>query len=77
MSQFLKFKDAAIVVENGFISAVGTTAEIMEKENEACEIRNLEGHAVLPGFVDSHTHFIFGGYRPEEFMMRLLFNRTK
>ena len=71
MSQFLKLKDAAIVVENGFISAVGTTAEIMEKENEACEIRNLEGHAVLPGFVDSHTHFIFGGYRPEEFMMRL------
>jgi len=25
----------------------------------------------LPGFVDSHTHFVFGGYRPEEFAWRL------
>ena len=32
---------------------------------------NLEGKTVVPGFVDSHTHFLFGGYRPEEFMMRL------
>ncbi|NSJ93135.1 amidohydrolase family protein, partial [Coprococcus sp. MSK.21.13] len=27
--------------------------------------------AVLPGFVDSHTHFVFGGYRAEEFSWRL------
>ena len=29
------------------------------------------GKAVLPGFVDSHTHFVFGGYRAEEFSWRL------
>jgi len=29
------------------------------------------GRAVIPGFVDSHTHLIFGGYRPEEFSWRL------
>ena len=27
--------------------------------------------AVLPGFVDSHTHLVFGGYRPDEFLWRM------
>ena len=31
---------------------------------------NASGHAVLPGFVDSHTHFIFAGDRAEEFQLR-------
>ena len=25
----------------------------------------------MPGFIDSHTHFIFGGYRADEFAWRL------
>lgn len=29
------------------------------------------GRVVLPGFVDSHTHLVFGGYRPEEFAWRM------
>ncbi len=28
------------------------------------------GRAVLPGFVDSHTHFVFAGTRAEEFQLR-------
>ena len=35
---------------------------------DAIDARNK---AVLPGFVDSHTHFVFGGYRAEEFSWRL------
>jgi imidazolonepropionase len=31
---------------------------------------NAGGRAVLPGFVDSHTHFIFAGDRAEEFQLR-------
>ena len=31
----------------------------------------MENKAVLPGFIDSHTHLIFGGYRAEEFSWRL------
>lgn len=29
------------------------------------------GRCLLPGFVDSHTHFVFGGERSEEFSWRL------
>ncbi len=35
------------------------------------DIIDAQAKAVLPGFVDSHTHFIFGGYRVEEFSWRL------
>lgn len=32
---------------------------------------DANGRCVLPGFVDSHTHFVFGGERSEEFSWRL------
>ena len=35
------------------------------------EVIDASGLTVLPGFVDSHTHFIFGGYRADEFSWRL------
>ena len=64
--------DGAIVIENGIIKAVGTTAEIMAKVDEGTyEVIDATGKCVMPGFIDSHTHFIFGGYRPEEFFWRL------
>lgn len=33
-------------------------------------ILNAAGHAVIPGFVDAHTHFVFAGNRAEEFQLR-------
>jgi imidazolonepropionase len=35
------------------------------------QVIDASGKSVLPGFVDSHTHFVFGGYRAEEFCWRL------
>jgi imidazolonepropionase len=31
---------------------------------------DAHGAAALPGFVDSHAHFVFAGYRPDEFLAR-------
>ncbi|MBB6217555.1 imidazolonepropionase [Anaerosolibacter carboniphilus] len=62
----------AVVMEEGIIKAVGTTEEILKNYNESdYEVIDATGKAVLPGFVDSHTHFVFGGYRAEEFSWRL------
>jgi imidazolonepropionase len=62
----------AVVVEDGVIKAVGTTEDILSRYKEAdFDVIDAEGKAVLPGFIDSHTHFIFGGYRAEEFSWRL------
>jgi imidazolonepropionase len=72
MSDLHIIPDGAVVVEDGVIKAVGTTEEILRCYNEAgYTVIDAEGKAVLPGFVDSHTHFIFGGYRAEEFSWRL------
>ncbi len=65
-------ENGAVYVVDGIIEAVGTTDEILAKYSEVdCEIIDATGKAVLPGFVDSHTHLVFGGYRADEFNWRL------
>lgn len=72
MSDLHVIVDGAVVIEDGVIKAVGKTEEILKKYDEKqYDVIDASGKAVLPGFVDSHTHFIFGGYRAEEFSWRL------
>ena len=72
MSDLHVINDGAVVIENGVITAVGITGEVLGKFNEALyKTIDATGKAVLPGFIDSHTHFVFGGYRAEEFSWRL------
>jgi imidazolonepropionase len=59
--------DAALVVEGGRVAWVGSAAAA-----PMCDQRqNLGGATVVPGFVDSHTHALFGGARPGEFVARM------
>ena len=72
MSDLHTIEDGAVVIENARITAVGKSETVLAKIDEAkFESIDANGKAVLPGFVDSHTHFIFGGYRAEEFSWRL------
>lgn len=72
MNELSIINDGAVVIEKGIIKAVGKTKEIIEKYNsDEYEVIDAKGKAVLPGFVDSHTHFVFGGFRAEEFSWRL------
>ena len=58
--------DAYVVMEDGVVSAVGTG-----QPPAADEALDVEGRCVLPGFVDSHTHLVFGGDRSDEFAARM------
>ncbi len=77
MSDLDVFGDGALVIEEGVIRAVGKTEDVLSSDKgvgfdtSAFEIIDASGKAVLPGFVDSHTHFVFGGFREEEFSWRL------
>lgn len=72
MGKVKRLKDAAIVIEEGKILAVGANEAIVKQyAKDNIVFQDMSQCCVLPGFVDSHTHFIFGGYRPDEFMMRL------
>ncbi|HIU76165.1 MAG TPA: imidazolonepropionase, partial [Candidatus Pelethocola excrementipullorum] len=65
-------KDGAVIIHDDRIVAVGTTDELLAIIDESeYEVIDAAGKAVLPGFVDSHTHFVFGGYRADEFSWRL------
>ena len=72
MAELGIIRHGALVIENGRIAAVGKTDEVLGKIREQeYQVVDAEGRAVLPGFVDSHTHFVFGGFREEEFAWRL------
>ena len=65
-------RDGAVLMCDGKIEAVGTTEQVEASMNlEGCQIIEAQGKTVLPGFVDSHTHFIFGGFRADEFSWRM------
>jgi len=70
MAVLSHIENGGIVIEDGIISFVGPMSDMPEAP-AGCEVIDAKGHAVLPGFVDSHTHLIFGGYRPDEFEWRL------
>ena len=70
MQELNVIEDGAVLMEDGLIAAVGTTEELLPHAVDA-EVIDCSGKAVLPGFVDSHTHLIFAGYRAEEFSWRL------
>ncbi len=72
MSELHIIEGGAVIIENGLIAVVGQSTDILKGFNESgFEIIDATGKAVLPGFVDSHTHLVFGGYRAEEFSWRL------
>lgn len=72
MSDIGIIEDGALFVEDGLVRAVGRTSDILATVDAAhCQVVDAAGKCVMPGFVDSHTHFVFGGYRPEEFLWRL------
>ncbi len=72
MSDIHIIENGSVVIEEGIIKAAGKTEDILgEYDENNYEVLNLENKCVLPGFVDSHTHFVFGGYREEEFSWRL------
>ncbi|MCK5743339.1 MAG: amidohydrolase family protein, partial [Caldisericia bacterium] len=63
-------KNGAFAVAGGVFIGVGTSDEIFEKF-ESDNIFSAKGMAVLPGFVDPHTHAVYGGERSKEFEQRL------
>ncbi|PTR23622.1 imidazolonepropionase [Rhodococcus sp. OK519] len=59
--------DAAVVFEDGVVAWVGDSADAPAADTA----HDLGGRAVLPGFVESHSHLVFAGERAEEFAARM------
>ncbi|MBF4694801.1 imidazolonepropionase [Fusibacter ferrireducens] len=72
MNDLKIIENASVIVEEGLIKKITQDKiELSSYEQMGYEIIDATGKCVLPGFVDSHTHFIFGGYRQDEYDWRL------
>ncbi|BCN65839.1 imidazolonepropionase [Rhodococcus hoagii] len=60
-------ENAAVVFEDGLVAWVGDSADAPAADTGF----DLGGRAVLPGFVESHSHLVFAGERAEEFAARM------
>ncbi|MBZ9686821.1 imidazolonepropionase [Clostridium estertheticum] len=68
------------LIENGYLAiagekiiSVGTKEEVMALVDiNGAEIIDGRGKSVAPGFVDAHTHLIFGGSRVKEYAARMI-----
>ncbi len=60
-------RDAAIVLQGANVAWVGGAAEAPAADSMV----DVAGRAVIPGFVDSHSHLVFGGDRAAEFEARM------
>ena len=62
--------DGGLLAADGRITHVGRTREIEKLCQRNTEVVDARGCAVLPGFVDAHTHLVFAGNRLEDFESR-------
>ena len=72
----------AIAVRGGRVAAMGSAEEADSWIGPETRVVELEGRALLPGFIDAHTHFLQGGFQlssvdlrdaasPQEFARRI------
>ncbi len=60
-------RDAAFVVDGGKVAWIGSS----KSAPSADQVIEASGKSVVPGFVDSHTHAVFGGDRVRDFVGRM------
>ncbi len=62
--------EAAVAVRAGRVAWAGTAGDL-PAEHAGLPRFDVGGRAVVPGFVDAHTHLVFAGDRSDEFCRRL------
>ena len=52
----------AIVIKDGIIIAVGNADKVRKAAGKNPKVRDLSGHTLLPGFIDTHGHIAGGAF---------------
>ncbi len=60
----------AVAVRDGKIFAVGRTSDVRALAGPGTKLIDLGGSLALPGFIDSHTHFLAGGFALKSIQLR-------
>jgi len=51
----------AVVTKSGRVAFVGSTADAISFAGPSAKVHDLGRHLMVPGFIDNHTHFVWGG----------------
>lgn len=72
-AEVVHFPKGALYIRDGIIESIGDEERVLkELAHRQVDIEeDCEGHCVIPGFVDPHTHMCFAKRREEEFILRL------
>ena len=66
--------DIGILIEGDIISKISASEELADEfgteDNSTLRVLDCAGRAIIPGFVDSHTHLLWGGDRANEMQLR-------
>ena len=62
--------DGVLLIRDSRIEAAGARAALESRITSEYEIADARGCVVMPGFVDAHTHPVFGGTRVDEYEAR-------
>lgn len=67
-----RIPNGSVAIAGDTILAVGSTAEVKATVDlTQAQVIDAAGKIVAPGFVDSHTHLVFGGSRAREYALRM------
>jgi imidazolonepropionase len=62
--------DAAVFIKNGRVAWCGRETDLPALSHDIDRM-DCRGRLVIPGLVDCHTHLAFGGWRGDEFALRI------
>lgn len=70
MNQIKSYEHPYVAIKDGLVLAIseGEYTQYVNDETKIYDARNL---IAVPGYVDSHTHLVFGGSRENEFNLKL------
>lgn len=67
----------AIAIKNGKIIKVGKNEVIKKYIGKNTKVIDCKNKLVLPGFIDNHTHFVYGGFQIQGINLRVAKSRSE
>ena len=71
LGELRRISQAFLAVKEGRVAAYGPMEQAEEYRGAQTQVLDAAGQALLPGFVDPHTHVVFAGWRERELAMKL------
>lgn len=70
-TSYAAIEHGALAIADGKISWLGPMVQLPSFDDKQVTVVDAKGKWITPGFIDCHTHLVYGSHRANEFEMRL------